>query len=138
MCGSPRLSPLCAILAGLDFCLGVIMLNTQFSCFPFFHSAFENKHFPVLLQTLGKHHFNSCTIFYPARYHGLFNFLPPVGHVDFFFPVGFFFRHKYKTSLVFLFLSVWGLYQYLRETPSLGLAWKSRAVNTALGDTAFA
>lgn len=83
--GPPSLSPLCTILVGLDFCLGVIMLNTQFSCFPFFHSAFENKHFPVLLQTLGKHHFNSCTIFYPARYHGLFNFLPPVGHVDFFF-----------------------------------------------------
>lgn len=109
------------------------MLNLQFrSASFFFHLAFENKHFPVLLQTLGKHHFNRCTTFHPvAAPHGLFKIsthTPPVGLVDIFFSLFGFFFYQNKTSFVFLFLSIWGLHQYLQEKPSLGRVQNSRVV----------
>lgn len=136
--GLSGLSLLRVISGGLDSGLGVIMLNLQFGPASFWHLTFENKHFPVLLQTLGKHHFHRCTIFHPLAAPRLFKIPPPpptrLPHWAcrfFFLLVSFSIINK--TSLVFLFLSVWAFINIYKRKPSLGRVQNSRVVKAGLG-----
>lgn len=71
-------------------------------------------------------------------HHSLFNIPPSCWACRFFLFLLVSFSIINKTSLVFLFLSVWGLYQYLQEKPSLSLVWNRRIVKTTIEATAFA
>lgn len=85
------------------FCLawflpGCVCAEHTILLLPSAHSVFQNKHLPVLLQTLGKHHFQKALNIPPTEWIALYlNTFPSCwarGFPPTPTPVGFFFSHK--------------------------------------------